>query len=71
MVKIAIWLIKIYQYCFSLLFGNNKCRFSPTCSNYVIEAIQKKGLLKGIFLGILRISKCHPFSKKTGYDPVK
>lgn len=69
--KLAIFLIKIYKYCFSLLLGQYKCRFHPTCSNYAIEAIEKKGLLKGIFLGILRILKCHPFSKKSGYDPLK
>ena len=69
--KLVIGFIKIYKYFFSLLLGHNKCRFSPTCSNYMIEAIEKKGLLKGIFLGILRLLKCHPFSKKSGYDPLK
>ena len=68
---IAIFLIKIYKYFFSLLLGHYKCRFQPTCSNYVIEAIEKKGLIKGIFVGSLRILKCHPFSKKSGYDPLK
>jgi len=69
--KIIIFLIKIYKYFFSLLLGHNKCRFQPTCSNYVIEAIEKKGLIKGIYFGSLRILKCHPFSKKSGYDPLK
>ncbi len=53
------------------MIGYNKCRFYPTCSNYMIEAIEKKGLLKGLFLGTLRILKCQPFSKKSGYDPVE
>lgn len=52
------------------MLGYNKCKFYPTCSNYMIEAIEKKGLLKGLFLGTLRILKCQPFSKKSGYDPV-
>lgn len=51
--------------------GQGKCRFHPTCSSYFIEVVNKKGLIKGSFLGILRILKCHPFSKKSGYDPVK
>jgi putative membrane protein insertion efficiency factor len=71
MKKIIIFLIKFYQVFLSLLFGCNKCRFSPTCSNYIIEAINKKGLLKGAALGTLRLLKCHPFSKKNGFDPVK
>lgn len=71
MAKLIIFLIKIYQYCFSLLFGSHKCRFRPTCSAYFIEAIQKKGLVKGLYLGIRRLLKCHPFSKHSGYDPVQ
>ncbi|MBM5782286.1 MAG: membrane protein insertion efficiency factor YidD [Pelagibacterales bacterium] len=71
MKKILITLIKIYQKVFSLLIGSNKCRFEPTCSNYMIEAINKKGLLRGSFLGIWRILNCHPFSKKDRYNPVK
>jgi hypothetical protein len=71
MKKFFIFFIKIYQYLISPLLGQNKCRFQPTCSAYTIEAITKKGILKGIYLGFLRILKCHPFSKKSGYDPVK
>lgn len=71
MKNLIIKLIKIYQKVFSLLLGSNKCRFYPTCSNYMIEAISKKGLIKGIILGIKRILTCQPFSKKSGYDPVK
>lgn len=69
--NLFITLIKIYQKVFSLLLGGNKCRFYPTCSNYMIEAIAKKGLIKGFFMGILRVLNCHPFSKKDRHDPVK
>lgn len=69
---LLICLVKIYQMLISPLIGGYyHCRFTPTCSNYMIEAIQKKGLIKGFFLGMLRITKCHPFSKKSGFDPVK
>ena len=48
---------------------HSACRFTPTCSNYGIEAIEKYGSLKGGFLTIKRILRCNPFSKG-GYDPV-
>ena len=47
------------------------CRFSPSCSNYMLQAINQLGVGKGIILGIKRIFKCHPFSKTSGWDPVK
>ncbi|MFY8127325.1 MAG: membrane protein insertion efficiency factor YidD [Chitinophagaceae bacterium] len=61
-------LIKIYQYGISPLIGP-KCRFTPTCSNYSIEAFKKYGLVKGFWLSLKRISNCHPLGK-SGYDPV-
>jgi putative membrane protein insertion efficiency factor len=66
-----VCLIRFYQILISPLLGNYKCRFSPSCSQYMIEAINKKGLLKGVALGVLRLCKCHPFSKKSGFDPLK
>ena len=66
---IVIFPIRIYQYTLSPLLGPNKCRFQPTCSHYTIEAIQEWGIFKGLWLGIKRISKCHPWGGH-GFDPV-
>jgi putative membrane protein insertion efficiency factor len=63
-----IFLIKIYQYGISPMLGP-KCRFTPTCSQYAVEALKKYGLFKGTWLAIKRISKCHP-GGGSGYDPV-
>jgi putative membrane protein insertion efficiency factor len=63
-----IWLIKLYQYGISPLIGP-KCRFTPTCSNYGLEAFKKYGLVKGMILTVKRISKCHPWGG-SGYDPL-
>ena len=63
-----ILLVKIYQYIISPLFPAT-CRFTPTCSSYTIEAITIWGPIKGIYLGIKRILKCHPWGKY-GHDPV-
>ncbi len=68
--EILVSLVKFYQYIFSPFLGANKCRFNPTCSNYMIEAISKKGIIKGLWLGALRILKCNPFFSG-GNDPVK
>ena len=60
--------IKLYQILLSPLIGPS-CRFTPTCSNYAIEAINKHGPLKGLWLAVKRISKCHPWGD-SGHDPV-
>jgi len=60
--------IKLYQILISPLLGPN-CRFTPTCSQYTIEAIQKYGPLKGGWLGFRRILRCHPWGG-CGHDPV-
>lgn len=67
MKKILVKLIRIYQKIPLKCHGN--CRFYPTCSNYMIEALEVYGIFKGLYLGIKRILRCHPFGKY-GYDPV-
>ena len=68
MKKILILLIKLYQKFISPMFPA-KCRFYPTCSQYTLEAVKEHGAIKGTYLGIKRILKCHPFHEG-GYDPV-
>ena len=63
-----IGVIKIYQYVISPALGP-KCRFTPTCSHYAVDALKKYGLFKGMYLAIIRISKCRPGGGH-GYDPV-
>lgn len=68
MSRLLILCIRFYQIFISPLKPPT-CRFDPTCSAYAIEAIQKKGPVKGTWLAIKRIAKCHPFHPG-GYDPV-
>ena len=67
--KVFIIPIRLYQKLISPLLGQSKCRFHPTCSQYMIEAIEEWGVLKGFSLGIKRIFKCHPWGGM-GNDPV-
>ena len=67
MKMILIKIIKFYQ---TLpIYTHSLCRFKPTCSEYMIESIEYYGVIKGLYLGIKRILRCHPFGKY-GYDPV-
>ena len=71
--NILIVIIKTYKYLFSPILGSN-CRFLPTCSDYFIESIQKKGFLIGSYSGMKRILKCHPIKflgGDSGFDPVE
>ena len=63
-----ILLIKFYQYVISPAIGP-KCRYTPTCSHYALQAINKYGVLKGIWLALKRIGRCHPWGGH-GHDPV-
>jgi len=69
-VKVAlIFLIRGYRLFISPLLPPS-CRFTPTCSEYAIEAIEKYGALRGVYMGARRILRCHPFHAG-GYDPVR
>lgn len=63
-----VLLIKFYQLCISP-FTPPSCRFTPTCSQYALEALRKHGLFKGGWLALKRILRCHPWGG-SGYDPV-
>lgn len=65
-------MIKIYKKTISKIFEQIgiHCKYYPTCSEYTKQAIEKYGCIKGCFLGIKRILRCHPFAKG-GYDPLK
>ena len=67
--KASITLIKAYRSLISPMLPAS-CRFSPSCSVYTLQAIEKYGLLRGGWMGALRLMRCHPFSKG-GFDPVK
>lgn len=66
--SIFILPIRFYQKAISPLLGAS-CRFSPTCSEYMVLAIQEWGVIKGLYLGIVRIFKCNPWGGH-GHDPV-
>ncbi len=68
MKALALGMIKWYQGTISQMVPS-RCRYRPTCSEYTAEAITKYGISKGIWMGIKRISRCHPFHEG-GYDPV-
>ncbi len=68
MRSLLIGLIRIYQWCLSPFLGAS-CRFYPSCSSYAIEAIEKHGALKGSYLMVSRLGRCHPWCDG-GHDPV-
>ncbi|MDV7188162.1 membrane protein insertion efficiency factor YidD [Lutibacter sp. TH_r2] len=63
-----IWLVRFYQAAISP-YTPSSCRYSPTCSSYTLEALQKHGIIKGGWLALKRIGSCHPWGG-SGYDPV-
>ncbi|MBO5662284.1 MAG: membrane protein insertion efficiency factor YidD [Alphaproteobacteria bacterium] len=68
--RVAIAMVRAYQYAISPIIGGRAaCRFVPTCSEYTRIAIEKHGVLRGVWLGVKRISRCRP-GGGCGYDPV-
>ena len=65
--QFCLWLIKVYQ--FFSKYTPPTCRFTPTCSEYTRQAIEKYGVIRGIWLGVKRIAKCHPWHDG-GCDPL-
>jgi uncharacterized protein len=68
--QIVILPIRFYRYFISPWLGASKCRYNPTCSKYMIDAIMEWGILRGGWMGIKRIGRCHPWSKHEHIDPV-
>ncbi|HQW37727.1 MAG TPA: membrane protein insertion efficiency factor YidD [Usitatibacteraceae bacterium] len=68
MRRVLIGIIRAYQYLLSPWWGS-QCRFTPTCSHYAVEALERHGALAGSWLAARRILRCHPWSAG-GYDPV-
>ena len=66
--KIFLLPVKFYQLAISPILPSS-CRYTPTCSNYMVEAVMEWGIFKGTWLGLKRISRCHPWGGH-GYDPV-
>lgn len=73
----VIFLIRLYQRTLSpdhgwlrAVYPQGVCRYHPTCSTYTAEAVERHGFRQGLFLGFKRISRCHPLSQASGYDPV-
>ncbi|MFP4057286.1 MAG: membrane protein insertion efficiency factor YidD [Candidatus Brocadiia bacterium] len=69
MRRLALLVLRAYRRFLSPLLGP-RCRFEPTCSAYAIEAIRRKGLLRGSLKALWRLLRCHPYAKG-GYDPVE
>ncbi len=68
-VRLALATLRFYKVYLSMLFAGS-CRFEPTCSTYAYEAIERFGVARGSWLAVRRLLRCHPLSRKFGYDPV-
>ncbi|MBS4056809.1 MAG: membrane protein insertion efficiency factor YidD [Bacteroidales bacterium] len=68
MSKLLLWIFRAYRYFISPLLGS-RCRFTPSCSEYAAEAVSKYGAIKGGWLTIKRLGRCHPWNHG-GYDPL-
>jgi putative membrane protein insertion efficiency factor len=68
-VRVALFALRFYKTYLSMLFAGS-CRFEPTCSRYAYEAIERFGVARGGWLTLRRLLRCHPLSRKFGFDPV-
>ena len=68
-LRAALFALDCYKAYLSVLFAGS-CRFEPSCSRYAYEAIERFGVARGVWLGTKRLLRCHPLSRKFGYDPV-
>jgi putative membrane protein insertion efficiency factor len=68
MQALIVGLIRLYQWILSPFLGSN-CRYHPTCSHYAVEAVQHHGIVRGLWLALRRVGRCHPWHEG-GYDPV-
>lgn len=68
-VRAALFALSCYKSYLSVLFAGS-CRYEPTCSRYAYEAIERFGVMRGVWLGAKRLLRCHPLSRRFGYDPV-
>jgi putative membrane protein insertion efficiency factor len=67
--RVGLMVLRFYKAYLSVLFAGH-CRFVPSCSQYSYEAVERFGLARGSWLTLKRLSRCHPFSGKFGFDPV-
>ncbi len=68
-MRAALFALSFYKSYLSMLFAGS-CRFEPTCSRYAYEAIERFGVWRGMWLGLKRLLRCQPLSRKFGFDPV-
>ena len=68
LTKVLTLLFKVYQNTFSLVFPPS-CRYTPSCSQYAIDAVNKYGPFTGLYRAVKRLLRCHPFSTHNSYDP--
>src|SRR5271155_799359 len=68
-VRAALFALRFYKAYLSMLMAGS-CRFSPTCSQFTYEAIERFGVLRGSWLGVKRLLRCQPLSRRFGFDPV-
>lgn len=68
-VKVALTMLRTYKMYVSPWFAGS-CRYVPTCSVYAYEAIERFGVLRGSWMGLKRLLRCHPLTRRFGYDPV-